>query len=109
MRPREILARNLVALMKARPELSTFPKITAAGGPTNGTLDRIRRAESAAKVDELERLASVFKLEPWMLLVPDLDPADPPRLRTGARPMSEAELRETLLMAAEGLGKYAQR
>ena len=71
MRPRDILANNLRALMTARPDLDTLPKITARSGVTNGTLDRIRRAVVSTRVDELERLARAFGLEAWELLRPD--------------------------------------
>jgi transcriptional regulator with XRE-family HTH domain len=70
MRPRDILANNLRALMASRPDLDTLPKITARGGVTNGTLDRIRRAVVSTRVDELERLGKAFGVEPWELLRP---------------------------------------
>jgi transcriptional regulator with XRE-family HTH domain len=70
MRPRDILAANLRALMAARPDLDTLPKITARSGVSNGTLDRIRRAAVATRVDELARLAAAFGVEPWELLRP---------------------------------------
>ena len=71
MRPRDILANNLRALMASRPDLDTLPKITARCGVTNGTLDRIRRAVVSTRVDELERLARAFGIEPWELLRPN--------------------------------------
>lgn len=71
MRPRDILASNLRALMAARPDLDTLPKITARCGVTNGTLDRIRRAVVSTRVDELQRLARAFGVEPWELLRPN--------------------------------------
>ena len=70
MRPRDILAANLRALMAARPDLDTLPKITARSGVTNGTLDRIRRAVVSTRVDELEKLGKAFGVEPWELLRP---------------------------------------
>jgi transcriptional regulator with XRE-family HTH domain len=70
MRPRDILATNLRALMAARPDLGTLPKVTARTGVSNGTLDRIRRAVAATRVDELEKLARGFGVEPWELLRP---------------------------------------
>lgn len=78
MRPREVLAANLKALMSASTSLRTLPELIAATGGkvTNGTLDRIRRAESATTVDTLEPIAAAFGLEPWQLLVPGLR-ADP--------------------------------
>lgn len=68
--PRHILAANLRALMATHPELNTLPKITEACGVSNGTLDRIRRAAVATRVDELEPLAKAFGVQPWQLLVP---------------------------------------
>lgn len=53
---RDILAANLKALMASRPGLDDFKKIVAAGGPSNGTLDRIRRkAAEALEKDLAER------------------------------------------------------
>ena len=70
MRPRDILSANLRALMAARPDLGTLPKITARSGVTNGTLDRIRRAVVSTRVDELEKLGKAFGVEAWELLRP---------------------------------------
>jgi hypothetical protein len=70
MRPRDILAENLRALMASRPDLDTLPKITANSDVSNGTLDRIRRAVVSTRVDELEKLGRVFGVEPWELLRP---------------------------------------
>lgn len=70
MRPRDILASNLRALMAARPDLDTLPKITARSGVSNGTLDRIRRAAVSTRVDELEKLGRAFGVEAWELLRP---------------------------------------
>lgn len=70
MRPRDTLSNNLRALMAARPDLDTLPKITARSGVSNGTLDRIRRAVVSTRVDELEKLGRAFGIEPWELLRP---------------------------------------
>ena len=70
MRPRDILSKNLRALMAERPDLDTLPKITKASGISNGTLDRVRRAASALRVDDLAPLAAAFGIEPWELLLP---------------------------------------
>lgn len=77
---RLVLAQNLKALMAARPNLATFKQIVAAGGPSNGTLDRIRRAGSGCSVDQIDLLAKVFELDAWQLLVPDLKPNNAPIL-----------------------------
>ena len=68
---RKILADNLRALME-RTAIDTFPKIIAAGGPSNGTLDRIRRQAAGTSVDNLEKLAAVYGVQPWQLLAPDM-------------------------------------
>ena len=78
MRPRDILAANLKALMAARPDLDTLPKITAKSGVSNGVLDRMRRAAAAVRVDDLDPLARAFGLSAWQLLVPGLSPDNPP-------------------------------
>ncbi len=70
MRPRDTLATNLRALMAAHPDLATLPKITARSGVSNGTLDRIRRAAVATRIDELEKLGRAFGVEAWELLRP---------------------------------------
>jgi hypothetical protein len=93
---RVVLAENLKALMAARPALDAFPKIVAAGGPSNGTLDRIRRAASGCSVDQLDLLAKVFELQPWQLMTPGLDPTNPPML------VSESEALRALYSGLKG-------
>ncbi len=92
MRPRDILATNLRALMAARPDLGTLPKITARSGVSNGTLDRIRRAVVSTRVDELEKLGRAFGVEPWELL----------------RPYGHATLSPLALLLAAHLDRIAQ-
>ena len=92
MRPRDVLANNLRALMAARPDLDTLPKITARSGVSNGTLDRIRRAVVSTRVDELEKLGRAFGVEPWELL----------------RPHGHAELSPLALLLAAHLDRTAQ-
>lgn len=92
MRPRDVLANNLRAFMAARPDLDTLPKITAACGVTNGTLDRIRRAAVSTRVDELERLGFAFGVEPWELL----------------RPQGHARLSPLAMLLAAHLDRSAQ-
>ena len=70
VRPRDILAANLIALMQQRADLDRLPKLTRATGISNGTLDRWRRAAVSAGVDELQPLADAFGVPVWELLVP---------------------------------------
>lgn len=76
-RARDLLAANVNALMAARPGLGSNQAVTKAGGPTNGSIDRIRRATHACRIDELDKLAAVFGVEPRSLLEVDADNGPP--------------------------------
>lgn len=83
MRPKEILADNLNRLMQARPHLATNLKIVAQSGGrlSNGKLGRIRLG-GKTDIETIGELAEVFEVEPWQLLVEDLDPKALPQLTT---------------------------
>lgn len=98
---RQVLAANLKALMASHPSLDTFTKIVEAGGPSNGTLDRMRRMTAGASIDQLDTLAKVYGLEPWQLLVPNLDPTNPPMLATISK--QQLEMLERIKQAAKEL------
>lgn len=53
-------------------------------GIGEATLTRIQEGSPGTQLDSLVSLAAAFDLEPWQLLVPDLDPDAPPRLREQA-------------------------
>lgn len=82
MRPRDILAANINALM-AEPEPISHAELVKASGVSNGTLGRIRNAQVATTMDQLEGLARGLKVEPWELLTP-------PDRRKALRGVSEA-------------------
>lgn len=48
-------------------------------GPGTGT--RIKKMETSVGLDVIEKIASRFNLQPWHLLVPNLDPSNPPIIR----------------------------
>lgn len=87
---REVLARNLRALMAASPTLKTLEAMEEATAKRGGrvgksTIDRVRQGTTPLNLDHLETIAKVFGLTPWQLLVPDLRPENPQILRsTGA-------------------------
>ena len=87
--PKDVVATNLKALMDAHPDLDTLEKITDANGGSNGTLDRIRRGESYCRINALARLAGVFGLEAWQLLVPRLDSYNLPKLEMDSQVAQE--------------------
>lgn len=41
-------------------------------------IDRLLKSENALTMDKLGEIAAACGLQPWHLLVPDLDPANPP-------------------------------
>lgn len=50
-------------------------------GPASVT--RIKNQETSIGIDLLEKLASIFDLQPWQLLVPGLNPGNLPVLSVG--------------------------
>jgi len=60
----------------------------------HGTVYRTRKGTHAIKIDNLQAIAKVFGLAGWQLLVPGLDPGNPPMLKTIGP--AEAKLYENL-------------
>ncbi len=78
---REVLAQNLNALVSWHaPKLST-QVLARRIGIGNGTLGRLRNAQVECTIETLDQVARYFRLEPWQLLVPGLDPARLPQAR----------------------------
>lgn len=91
--PRLTLAKNLRLLMDHHDKLTTIEKIVAAGGGSNGTVGRMLKGDTSARIDAVAQVARVFGLQAWQLLVPSLDPEHPPTL--------EMDTRSAELLAAE--------
>jgi hypothetical protein len=86
MSTRDILAANLAALMARHPLHNSGPALERAtkalGQPVGkSTIDRATRSETPLNLDFLEVIAKCFGLDAWQLLVPNLNPAQPPVLR----------------------------
>lgn len=88
--PNETVAANLRALMlhagmekKGEPNQS---ELARASGANQRTVGRILAHEQSPTVEMLETIARAFGLHAWQLLIPGLDPANPPVVV-----MSEAE------------------
>ena len=54
-------------------------------GVAQGTAQRVLGGETSIGIDVLQQIAELFKLEPWQLLVPGLDPARVPGLTADTR------------------------
>lgn len=97
-RSRDVLRANVNTLMKSerfRDSFGTPRQLIEAGkGVTNGTLARIRNAETGASVDTLDALAETFGIEPWQLLIPNIRADTMPTL---ASPALLSEIRSLVL------------
>lgn len=98
-----VLATNLRALMAADPEHSTQAAVAKASGLDQRTVGRVLNLEHACSVTAVGRLAAVWRLEAWQLLVPNLRAADPPYL---ALTRSERDAWNNVRIAAETLARY---
>ena len=87
------LARNLRSLMDAHEDRNTVEKLVARGGGSNGTIGRMLKGETSARIDAVTQVARVFGMQGWQLLVPGFDPHHPPAL--------EMDSRRAELLAAE--------
>lgn len=66
----------------------------------NGNVTRLLGGETSVGLDLLDRLAKFFNIQPWALLVPNLNPSDLPN------PVSKSEAEATAI-ALEALSKIA--
>jgi transcriptional regulator with XRE-family HTH domain len=77
-----ILSGNLRTLMKASETLSTQRKLGLASGIDQRTVGRILNGEHSPQLKQIEAIAQAFDLMPWQLLIPNLDPKNPPVCET---------------------------
>ena len=79
---RKILAANLAKLMRLddpdRTRRVTQGFVGKKAGCNQRTIGRILNGEQAATVDILDGIGIAFGLQPWQLLMPGLDPSNPP-------------------------------
>jgi transcriptional regulator with XRE-family HTH domain len=113
-----VLSENLLRLSRAaKAEYRSQREIAARAKIDQRTVGRIMSAEHAAGVDKVEALAGVFKLQPWQLMYPELDPGNPPEVSTfslAAKALAQAydELpdgREKQDLLAQLLGRLQMR
>ena len=79
---RKVLAQNLQRLMNSNPKLDSNPKLSKRAGVGVATLSRIMSMKTGANLDTITRLAGVFGMAPWQMLVPNLSPKNPQILRS---------------------------
>lgn len=94
---RKVIADNVRALMLYHWNEVNISRL-GREVKSQGGAQRVLSGKVSIGVDLLEKTARVFDLQPWHLLVPKLNPKNPPTLI-----VSEAELR--LYQALEGYNK----
>jgi transcriptional regulator with XRE-family HTH domain len=82
MQIRAIVAANVQTLIDyARDRKQPFSdqkSLAKAAGVSMSTIARIRKQEAGTSVDVLESIAKCYGLQAWQLLMPNLDPTNPP-------------------------------
>lgn len=73
----KILAKNLSRLCD-KPQGMSIVEVGRRAQIGKSTIDRVKKGETAVRIDNLEDIARVFGLEAWQLLYPDLDAKRPP-------------------------------
>jgi hypothetical protein len=76
--PRTVLADNLRALMEAHDPPLSGRQVGLKVSIDPKTVTRILAKQHAPNLDTIAALAALFDLLPWQLLVPGMDPKDPP-------------------------------
>jgi len=100
----ELFRRNLDALMRADRELNTQAALAKASRIGQRSVSRILRGEQSPTLDMVGKLAHAFGLEPWQMLVPDLEPDNPPITKQIDK--SQQELLARFRLAAQELARY---
>lgn len=87
MSARDILAANIQRLMDANPSLSSLVKVAAEAKRKGHTVsknavDSAKSGSHAVNMDTLDGIARAFEMDAWQLLVPNMNPSNPPVLRS---------------------------
>lgn len=71
---KRIIAINIKALMDITPALDTQEKLSKKTGIGQATISRTINAITAPNSNLIEKVAKAFRVEPWQLLVPGMNP-----------------------------------
>lgn len=77
---RLVLWANVRALMKHQWGKENLTRLAAASGVGPGTVSRMKACETYLQLDTIAAIAGVFELAVWQILVPGLEPSNPPVL-----------------------------
>ena len=87
--PKAVLRQNLKALLESNAgprSQSDFKR--SKKKIAQSTVGRILRGENS-RIETLGRIAEAYSLEPWQLLVPGMDPKNPPVLQPSTKEEKE--------------------
>jgi hypothetical protein len=80
---KRILWENITQLMVEKYGHENLTALARDAGFGPGTSTRLKDQKTSAGIDVIEKLAALFDLSPWQLLVPNLNAKDPPKLDDG--------------------------
>jgi transcriptional regulator with XRE-family HTH domain len=105
---RKTLRTNLQALMDYKHGPRTQSALHRKSKVAQATIGRILRDSGEnARIETDEALAKAYGLDAWQLMVPGMDPANPPVLRSASK--EEAELYDRLRDAGLEIVKAPDR
>jgi transcriptional regulator with XRE-family HTH domain len=95
---------NLERLMLAHKDLGTQSALAAQAKVGQTSIGRILAKEQSPTLDMVYKISEAFQLEPWQMLISDLDPNNPPI--TKAVDERQRALFDRFRQAAEELAHY---
>ena len=112
MNTREILRNNVITLMVHKYGKENMYKTNQESKERGceisiGVLQRIKSMDTDIRMSVLESIANFFELQPWQLLVENIDATNPPVLREISQ--EERELYESIKNAAKKLAHIAEQ
>lgn len=100
---KSVLWANVQALMVHKYGTENLTRLAAEAKIGPGTVTRIKKADTSVGLDVLEKLSKTFGVEPWQLLVPGMEPENPPVLQPVTK--AERDLYAKILSAARDITK----
>ena len=104
--PHVVLADNLARLMAHSLDMKSQRAVAKRAEMDQRTVGRILNQEHSQNLEQIAKLAEAFDLMPWQMLVPDLDPKDPPTIQLSR---TEAEMYTRLVKTASEFGNLSDR
>lgn len=88
---RQVLWNSVAALMQHHWKGENLTRLAREADIGPGSASRLKKQSTSVGLELLDKIARVFGIAPWQLLVPGFDPKNPPTLL----PMSEASALST--------------